>query len=107
MELSYHVKQLLRSVGIRVINIGPFKDYWELVYEAPFVLPIKHRKPEEYAEEKKMFITRHIFKEHDDKKMLWTLASDLDKYIDALKEAQEEVENIASFLEKEDVRNNS
>jgi hypothetical protein len=102
--ICFQARQLLKNVGITIINAGPFKEYWELVYEAPFRIPIKHRKLEPYSDEEKMFVTRKIYKEEPGSKLLWELSSAIDLYIEALREAQEVIDSEAAAIEKNNVR---
>jgi hypothetical protein len=105
MTFNYETTRLLKKVGIKILHFGPYKDYWELVYETPF---LSHNKnPEPYTEESKTFVVRKTFHDPSETKMLWALAADLDLYVEAVKEALEAVEDIAITREKADVRDDS
>ena len=105
MNLCFETTRLLKRVGVKILHFGPYKDYWELVYETQFLA--HDRNPEPYTEERRTFIVRKTFHDPSETKMLWALAADLDLYVDAVKEALESVEGEAAALEKANVRDDS
>ena len=102
--ISSKSRQLLKTLGITILNMGPFKDYWELVFEAPFKLPFKNQKREIYSDEAKMFITRKTYKTPSDIQMLYDLAGTVKEYVDALTEVMNILYREANEFERTHAR---
>ncbi len=95
MTIPQDLFKLLEAVGITFVRIAPRRDYWELVYKAPFVLPIRPWKNDAYVDKPERFTVRHTFRDVPQSGILLQLAQDIGEYIDALKQAQEMIIRVA------------
>jgi len=77
------LQKQLASIGIEISHFGPFKEYWELVYTAPF--PPTTGSDDVYSEKKSLHTTRYISKDEDaERVLLLRLQDDLNNYTEAV-----------------------
>lgn len=95
ITLPDELNKLLSAAGIAFIRIAPRKSYWELVYKAPFNIPVKPWKVESYSERPERFTVRHVFHDAPVSKMLLQFAQDIGEYIEALQRVKEMIIELA------------